>query len=163
MDARKEQVLALLQKNARLSYAQLAERLQLAEAEVKSFVEQAEQDHLIHGYYAVVHDSAFKRPHVRALIEVNVQPERDTGFDRIARCLAKFPEVTDVTLVSGGYDLLLTVVGETLQEVADFVASKLAPMEGVRSTRTMFVLRKYKESGFEFEKEEQYERLRVTP
>ncbi len=158
----KEQVLALLQQNARLTAAEIAERLQLDEDEVQTFIATCERNNTIHGYRALVAPDAMP-PRVRALIEVSVQPERDSGFDHIARNVSRFPEVVDVTLVSGTYDLMLTVVGETLHEVADFVATKLAPMDGIRHHSTHFVLKKYKEAGFVLEDDEEYERLNITP
>lgn len=163
MNTPAEQVLTVLRQNARLSAEQIAERLNLAPAEVESIIAEAEAAQTIRGYYALVKDKGFHHPRVRALIEVNIQPEREFGFDKIAKSISCFTEVTDVILVSGGYDLLLTVEGENLQEVADFVAGKLATLHGVRSTRTMFMLRKYKEAGFQLEENELYERLKVTP
>ena len=84
-----------------------------------------------------------------------------SGFDQVARRIAKFPEVTDLCLVSGSCDLLLTVKGKNLQEVAHFVAAKLATIDGVMSTSTAFMLRKYKESGRIMEDDEEYERLKI--
>lgn len=163
MEQRNEQILELLRKNARLSAEQIAERLDLDADTVREVIADAEAKQIIRGYYALIHDDGFQRQQVRALIEVHVQPEREVGFDRIAKSLSRFDEVSDVILVSGGYDLLLTVTGESLQDVADFVAGKLATIQGVQSTRTMFMLRKYKEAGFQLEGDEVYERLQVTP
>jgi DNA-binding Lrp family transcriptional regulator len=159
----RETVLALLRKNARLRPGQIAERLDLNADEVISIISDAETSNTIRGYYAIIKDSAFTRHRVRALIEVRVNPSREGGFDPLARKLSKFAEVTDVILVSGDYDLLLTVEGDDLQQVADFVASKLATLDGVRGTRTHFMLKKYKEAGFLYEEDEDHERLKVTP
>jgi DNA-binding Lrp family transcriptional regulator len=157
------QILGLLRQNARLTSAQIAERLELTAAQVEQVIERCEAASVIRGYYTLIDDEALGQQKVRALIEVCVQPERDGGFDPVARRLAKFPEVTDVILVSGSYDLQLLVEGQDLQEVAHFVASKLAPLEGVQSTRTHFLLKKYKEAGFQYEEDEDYERLKVSP
>lgn len=159
----RDRVLGLLQKNARLSHNEIAERLDIAVDEVKQIVKDSEANNIIYGYYTLINEDSLGRQPVRALIEVGVQPERDGGFDQVARLLSKFPEVTDVVLVSGSFDLQLVIVGETLQDVAGFVASKLAPMDGVRSTRTHFMLKKYKEAGFQVEEDEDYERLSVAP
>ena len=94
---------------------------------------------------------------------MSIEPERDTGFDRIAKNISKFSEVSDVMLVSGNFDLQLIVVGEDLNDIADFVSRKLSTLDGIRSTRTHFMLKKYKESGFQLEDDEEYERLKVTP
>ena len=98
---------------------------------------------------------------VKALIEVKVTPRREGGFDAVARRIAKYPEVTDVMLISGGYDLLLTVEGSSLAKVANFVSDKLATIDGVISTSTGFILKKYKESGRVMRNDEEYERLKI--
>ena len=101
---------------------------------------------------------------VKAIIEVKIKPERNGGFDRIAKRISKFSKVESLYLMSSGlFDLMIEVRGETLNDVAEFVSSKLAPMEGVVSTSTHFILKKYKESGKMFENEEEHERLKVTP
>ncbi len=84
---------------------------------------------------------------VRALIEVSITPQKDVGFDNIARRIYEFPEVRSCYLVSGGYDLLVVVEGHNIQTVADFVAAKLSSMPNVRQTATHFLLKKYKEEG----------------
>ena len=100
---------------------------------------------------------------VKAIIEVKVRPEREGGFDKIARRLSKFPQVSSLYLMSGGFDLMLEIKGSTLQEVAEFVSSKLAAMDGVLSTSTHFLLKKYKEAGKLMEEEEYSERLKIVP
>ena len=159
----REKVLEQLQKSARLTPEQLSERLAISTDEVVAIIEKCEQENIIRGYYTLINEDNYHLQKVRALIEVSVRPERDGGFDRIARSIAKFSEVTDVMLISGNCDLQLIVVGESLNEVAYFIANKLAPLDGVQSTRTHFMLKKYKEAGFQFDDDEDYERLKVTP
>ena len=84
---------------------------------------------------------------VRALIEVSITPQKDLGFDNIAERIYSYPQVKSCYLVSGGYDLLVIVEGESILTVADFVAAKLSSMANVRQTTTHFLLRKYKEEG----------------
>jgi DNA-binding Lrp family transcriptional regulator len=156
-------ILDLLKQDARLSYEQIALRLDLSVELVTEHIAWYESHNVIRGYSALIDEDNLPERSVRAVIEVSVEPERDTGFDRVARALARFSEVSDVILISGNYDLLLLVQGETLHQVADFVSSKLSPLKGVRSTRTHFLLKKYKESGISFHQEEEYERLKVTP
>lgn len=93
---------------------------------------------------------------VRALIEVSITPQKDAGFDSIAERIYSYPQVKSCYLVSGGYDLLVIVDGDSIQTVADFVAAKLSSMANVRQTATHFLLRKYKEEGevFKFPKSE---------
>ena len=129
---------------------------------VDAKLKELEDDKLILGYAAITSERANSKQ-VRAIIEVQVQPERDTGFDKIAERLAHFPEVTALYLVSGTYDLRLEVIGNSLQDVATFVATKLSSQDGVKSTSTSFLLKKYKEAGIEFTKEEKNEHLKITP
>jgi DNA-binding Lrp family transcriptional regulator len=159
----KRRIAALLHENARMADQEIADRLAIPQPEVTKLIAEMENDGTIMGYHALVDPEAFTGNPVRAIIEVEVQPERDGGFDRVARAVSRFAEVESVYLVSGRYDLRLEVVGDSLQEVAFFVASKLAPMEGIRATATHFLLKKYKEVGFLLEKDEGYERLKITP
>jgi len=155
-------IIELLKRNARTPDAEIALQLGVETADVTAAIADMEADGTLLGYTAVTREIA-PRNGVVALIEVQVQPERDSGFDRVAQELSRFPEVRSTHLVSGRYDLLLEVTGKTLQEVALFVASRLSCLEGVRSTSTLFMLKKYKENGIEVEKEEIDGRLKVTP
>ena len=156
----RERILALLKRDARISVEELAARLAVAPSKIEKAIEELESDGTIVGYAAIVGDDQEKS--TRAIIEVQIQPERDAGFDNIAERICKFDEVVSAYLVSGRYDLHLEVVGNSLQEVAHFVASKLSTQPGVTSCATLFLLKKYKESGIEFSKEEDYERLKIT-
>jgi len=155
-------LLSALQENARVSTTQLAERFGVEAAEIENAVRELEKSGAICGYTAILNEEMNPVRRVKALIEVKVTPKFSGGFDYVARKIAKFPEVSDVVLVSGSYDLLLTVQGETLQEVAAFVASKLATIDGVISTSTGFILKKYKESGRILNSDEDYERLKIS-
>ncbi|MBE6356486.1 MAG: Lrp/AsnC family transcriptional regulator [Lentisphaerae bacterium] len=158
----KEKIISLLRSNARLSAAEIAENINVPEADVVKAVREMEDSGVIRGYAAIVTDDApGSESRVKALIEVKVTPSREGGFDRVARRIAKFPEVTDLCLLSGGYDLQLTVEGNSLQQVANFVSGKLATIEGVISTTTAFQLKKYKESGMIMQSDEEYERLKI--
>ena len=158
----KNKLISLLRSNARLSASDLAIELNVTENEVISAISEMEKAGVIRGYTAIVTDQApGSESRVKALIEVKVTPNRDGGFDRVARRIAKFPEVTDLFLLSGNYDLLLTVEGNSLQQVASFVSDKLATIDGVISTATAFQLKKYKESGRIMQSDEEYERLKI--
>jgi len=156
-------ILKLLRDNARVSLKEISDRLDATEAEVAEIIKKLEDDKVIQGYHAIVDESIMNKHIVKALIQVSIRPEREGGFDRIAKRLSKFSEVTSLYLVSGGFDLQLVVVGETLNEVASFVSSKLATIDGVISTETHFLLKKYKESGQTLYEEDEYERLKVSP
>lgn len=158
----KREIIALLRRNARMSDKEIADRLGSAARTVAGLIRELERDGVIMGYSAIVNDPS-ANGEVRAIIEVEVRPERDTGFDNVAERLGKFPEVQSVYLVSGRYDIRLEVAGRSLQEIASFVAGKLAPQDGVKSTATYFLLKKYKEAGVQFSKDEKYERLKIVP
>ena len=156
-------ILRMLGENGRIAVHEIAERLGSTEKEVAAAIEKMEGEGIIIGYRAVYDESARPENAVKAIIEVKIRPEREGGFDRIARRLSKFPEVSSLYLVSGGFDLLLEIKGENLNAVAQFVSSKLATMDGVISTATHFLLKKYKESGKLMQDEEDHERLKITP
>ena len=157
-------ILALLGENARMSIAEMAARIGADADQVRAEIADLEKRGVIRGYKAILNEDVLaEEKKVRALIEVKVTPRRDGGFDQAARRIARYPEVKDLFLVSGSYDLLLTVEGESLQEVASFVSAKLSTIEGVLSTSTGFMLKKYKESGRIMQNDEEYERLKVCP
>jgi DNA-binding Lrp family transcriptional regulator len=156
-------LLKLLEEHALRAPDELAKMLDLPVAEVRRRVKQYEDDKVILGYKAVINDDKIDTNLVKAVIEVKVQPEREGGFDRIAKRLAGFGEVTSLFLMSGGYDLLIFVEGRSLREVAQFVAEKLATLQGVTSTATHFMLKTYKEQGVSMEAGEEIERLKVSP
>ena len=158
----KGKILELLVRNGRMSSSEVGDRLELSVNEVDALIKELERDNVILGYSAIVSENGLGDK-VRAIIEVEVQPERDTGFDTIAEKLGKFPEVRSMYLVSGRYDLRLEVLVNSLQEVASFVSGKLACQEGVKSTATYFMLKKYKESGIQFSQGEKNERLKIVP
>jgi DNA-binding Lrp family transcriptional regulator len=158
-----DELLSLLRKNARTSLEDLARELSLPAAEVAKRIDQLERDGVILGYQAIV--DAQKRPAgiVTAVVEVRITPERGGGFDRLANRIAKFAEVQSCYLMSGGYDLLVVVEGSNLQEIASFIAEKLATIKGVISTGTHFRLKAYKENGVSLMREEKATRLAITP
>ncbi len=156
-------LLKLLRDNAALEPAQLASLLTLPEAEVVAKIKTYEQDGVILGYRAVINEEKIGVDTVRAVIEVKITPERGGGFDRLAERIAKYAEVHSCYLMSGSYDLLVIVEGNTLREVASFVSQKLATIQGVLSTATHFMLKPYKEQGVLMVREKNEERLAVTP
>ena len=158
-----DQLLKVLQENASLKPAQLAAMLNLPEAEVVQKIKTYEQDKIILGYQTVLNEEKLGVELVRAVIEVKVTPEREGGFDRLARRIAKFSEVRSCYLMSGAYDLMVVVEGHNLRKVAAFVSEKLATLPGVLSTATHFILKPYKQQGILMGWEHQEERLAVTP
>ena len=160
LQERNEAILALLKRDARIPVQEIADRLMLQPQEISQAIEEMERQGTILGYTTLLGNEEERQ--TRAIIEVQIQPERDSGFDAIAQRICKVAEVVSASLVSGRYDLHLEVVGNSLQEVAHFVASKLSTQPGVKSCATLFLLKKYKEAGIEFQKEEGYERLQVS-
>jgi DNA-binding Lrp family transcriptional regulator len=156
-------ILKLIQKNAKLSTAELAEMLALDPTAVASQISQWEKDGTVLGYQAILDPEKCGTDDVTALIEVRIRPERGGGFDHLAERIAKFDQVTSCYLMSGGYDLCVVVTGETLREVARFVAERLSTIEGVLSTATRFQLKVYKQNGLLATQETGNERLPVTP
>ena len=159
----KAKILDLLAEDARMSLAEIARRIGATPDEVKEAILSLEDEGVIRGYKVILNESDLGISKVRALIEVKVTPRRDGGFDQVAQRIARYPEVTDLYLISGGFDLLLMVEGDSLQDVASFVSAKLSTIEGVISTSTGFMLKKYKESGRVMQNDEEYERLKVCP
>ncbi|MDF1862562.1 MAG: Lrp/AsnC family transcriptional regulator [Verrucomicrobiales bacterium] len=156
-------LLELLQKEGRLSTAQMAERLGKSDAEVEAMMSELSGKGAILGFHAVIDPEQLDQSSVSALIEVKLTPERDGGFDRLAKRIAKFDQVSSCYLMSGGYDLAVIVEGDDLREVARFVSEKLSTLSGVLSTATHFQLKVYKQSGFLASESHEDERLPVTP
>ena len=156
-------LLQLLERDARHSPGTLGKMLGLTEEEVKRKIAAFEAGQVILGYKAVINHDRLNAERVKAVIEVRITPEREGGFDRTAERISKFEEVTSCFLMSGGYDLLIFVEGKTLQQVASFVASKLATLDRVQSTATHFMLKTYKEENFLMAGASAEERMTVTP
>ena len=131
--------------------------------QVKSIVEEAERDRTILRYKTIVNWRKVERDRVWALIEVRVTPQRDVGFDTVARRIARYPEVRTVYLLSGTYDLAVLVTGRTMQQVASFVSQKLAALQSVHGTVSHFLLKRYKEDGEILEDESKSHRLPMSP
>lgn len=153
-----EELLSLLEQDARLTPAQLAVMLNREEAEVKQAMNELETNGTILGYKAIVDWEKTDRESVSAMIDVKLTPQRDRGFDRVAEKIYNYPEVKAVYLMSGAYDLSVVIEGKNMKEVAFFVSQKLAPIEAVISTATHFVLHKYKDTGVLYEAPELDER-----
>ena len=147
----KQEILKLLEKNARLSTSDIAKMLGQSGEEVIRVIGELEADKIICGYNAIINWDKVNDEKVDALIELKVTPQRGTGFDRIANRIAKFDEVDSVYLLSGGYDFMVEIKGRSMKEVSQFVFDKLATLETVQSTATHFVLKKYKDHGISFE------------
>ena len=150
-------LLNLLADDPRASISDLADILGESEADVKKEKEELEKNKIICGYHTVINWDKTSVEHVDAYIGVAAKPERGTGYDKIAERIARFPEVASLYLMSGTSEFLVSLNARTMREVADFVGQKLAPIEGVASTVTMFVLKKYKVNGVTMDMKEEVE------
>lgn len=158
-----DELLKLLKRNALETPEDLAKMLGLPVAAVKAKIAEYEKSGVIRGYQAVVNQDQLDINLVTAVIEVKVTPEREGGFNHIAERISKFEEVQSLYLMSGTFDLLIFISGQSLKDVAFFVSDKLATIPGVISTSTHFMLKTYKDHGVLMETEDEYERLKVSP
>lgn len=156
-------LIKLLNQNARFSNEQLAAMLGTTPADVAAQIEKLEQNGVIKGYSVILDESLADKDMVMAIIELKVTPQRDCGFDEIAKTIMMYDEVDSISLMSGSYDLSVTVKGKNLQDIALFVAQRLSTIEGVLSTTTHFILKTYKEKGIFIEDEGKDERGFVAP
>lgn len=159
----REQILSIIEKNSRVDIGELAVILGAVEIDVANELKKMEEEGIICGYHTLIDWEKTSIEKVTALIEVRVTPQRGQGFDSIAERIYKYPEVNSVYLISGGYDLLVTLEGKTLKEVSNFVSDKLSTQESVLSTATHFILKKYKDHGTIIAKKYEDERMKVTP
>ena len=159
-----DEILQILEKDARITPEEIAKMTNMSVKEVKKKIKKFEKDGVIVGYKTVLNKELIRihTQGVRALIEVNVMPQKNLGFDHIAERIYQFPEVTRCSLVSGTYDLLLIVEGQDMHTISNFVAEKLSPMENVTRTVTHFLLKKYKEDGVILKHREENKRIAIS-
>ena len=159
----REQILAIIEKNSRIDIKELAVILGAEEIDVANELKAMEEEGIICGYHPMIDWEKTSIEKVTALIEVRITPQRGKGYDNIAERIYKYPDVNSVYLISGGYDLLVTVDGKTLKSVSSFVNEKLATIEGVLSTATHFILKKYKDHGTILTRKCEDQREMITP
>ena len=159
----RERILAVIEKNSRISVKELADLLGENEAAVAAEIAEMENEHIICGYHTLINWDNTDEEKVIALIEVKVTPQREMGFDKIAERIYQYSEVTSVYLMSGAFDFTVIIEGKTMREVAQFVSEKLSPMDSVLSTATHFVLMQYKDHGPVMCGKAEDERMMITP
>lgn len=157
------ELLQLLQQDCRLPLEKIAVMLGKTPETVGAMIDDMEKRGIILRYSPVINWDKTDRERVEAMIEVRVTPQRDEGFDAIAKRIYRFDEVKTVYLMSGAYDLLLLVEAHTLKELGYFVSTKLSVLDNVTGTATHFVLKRYKSDGVIFEGDPQDKRLAVNP
>jgi len=159
----RNEILDILHDNAKVSAKEIASMTGESEAAVAAEIKKLEDEKIILKYKTLINYEKMNGEYAEGLIEVKVEPQRDMGYDRIAERIYRFDEVKAVYLMSGAYDLSVHVEASTMKQISEFVFEKLAVMDGVRSTATYFIMRKYKEHGVIFVDEEKDERLVISP
>ncbi|MGF7185982.1 DNA-binding Lrp family transcriptional regulator [Desulfitispora alkaliphila] len=163
MEQLKVKILEIIERNCKITSKDISMMLGINTDEVDRLIGEMEQENIILCYPTLINWEKAGGENVTALIDVKVQPQRGVGFDTVAERIYRFPEVKSVYLMSGGYDLSLTIEGTSMKKVALFVAEKLATLEFVQSTTTHFVLKKYKDNGIIYEDNVSDKRLVVSP
>lgn len=159
----REELLSIIEKNSRIDLKELAIRLGKEEIDIVNELQELEDKRIICGYHTLINWEKTSIEKVTALIEVKVTPQRGKGFDRIASRIYNYPEVRDVYLISGGFDLLVTLEEKSLKDIAMFVSEKLSTLESIISTSTHFILKKYKDHGTVIDEHVRDEREVITP
>lgn len=159
----REELLSLIEKNSRIDIKELAVLIGSTETEVLNELEKLENEGIICGYHTLIDWEKTSIEKVNALIEVRVTLQRGQGFDKIAERIYNYPEVKSVYLISGGYDLLVTLEEKSLKEISGFVSDKLSTLDSVLSTATHFILKRYKDHGTILGKKQEDEREIITP
>ncbi len=156
-------VLDLLLENARHTTADIARQTGLPEEEVHDVIADLEADGIVRGYQAVVDWTTLDDGHVRAMVELNVELDRETSYQDIARRIVPYPQVDSLRLVSGEYDFVADLEGDSMHGLSDFVSEEIAPIPEITQTVTHFIMDTYKERGIEFETDDGDDRLAVSP
>ena len=152
----REKILTFIEKNSRIDLKELAIVLGVDETTVMNELEKMEEEHIICGYHTLIDWDKAGIEKVTALIEVRVTPQRGMGFDKVAERI-----YNSVYLISGGFDFMVTIEGKTLREVSQFVSDKLSPLDSVLSTKTNFILKKYKDHGTVMAEQPKDERIEM--
>lgn len=158
----RRELLKIIEKNSRIDINDLAKMLGVSEIDVANELASLEKENIICGYLTLIDWDKTSTEKVTGLIEVRVTPQRERGFDKIAERIYNYPEVQSVYLISGAYDLLVTLEEDTLKGIASFVSDKLSTIDEVISTATHFILKKYKDHGIIFDSKSEEKREALT-
>ena len=159
----REKILTFIEKNSRIDLKELALVVGVDEVTFMNELEKMEEEHIICGYHTIIDWDKVGIEKVTAMIEVRVTPQRGMGFDKVAERIYNYPEVNSVYLISGGFDFMVTIEGKTLREVSQFVSEKLSTLDSVLSTKTNFILKKYKDHGTVIAEQTKDERIQMIP
>ena len=159
----RKQILKHIEKKSKIDLGELAVMLGTDEVTVANEIAEMEKEKIICGYHTLIDWDKVGVDKVMAMIEVRVTPQRGIGFDKVAERIYNYPEVNSVYLISGGFDFMVTIEGKSLREVAQFVSEKLSTLDTVLSTKTNFILKKYKDHGTILAEKAKDERIQMTP
>jgi len=159
----KRELLSLLSTDARESTEDIARQLGVDAERVEELFDELEADDTVRGYQAVVDWDNTDDQHVAAFVELNVELDRETGYEEIAERIARFSEVESLRLVSGDYDFAIEVTGDSMQDVSKFISDQIAPIPEITQTVTHFIMETYKEAGIDFGDRDGDDRLSVSP
>lgn len=159
----REKILTFIEKNSRIDLKELAIVLGVDENVVVNELQAMEEEHIICGYHTLIDWDKVGVENVMAMIEVRVTPQRGLGFDKVAERIYNYPEVNAVYLISGGFDFMVIIEGKTLREVSQFVSEKLSTLDTILSTKTNFILKKYKDHGTVLAERPKDERIQMIP
>jgi len=162
MDTKRELV-DLLLEDAREDTETMARQLGRSQAEIEELLDELEVEGTVRGYRAVVDWDNTDDQHVAAFVELNVELDRETGYEEIAERIARFSEVESLRLVSGDYDFAIEVTGDSMQDVSKFISDQIAPIPEITQTVTHFIMETYKEAGIDFGDRDGDDRLSVSP
>ena len=158
----KKRLLTAIENHSRISTEDLAAICCTSVSEIEKTLEALEAEKVICGYHTLINWDKIGEEKADALIEVKVTPQKGVGFDQMAETIYKFPEVTNMYLISGNCDFVLFVQGRSMREIAMFVSEQLSTIDGVLSTTTQFILKKYKQDGFTVEGSSKDKRLEMV-
>ena len=159
----RREILKHLEKNSKANLGELAVLLGTDEITIANEIADMEIEGIICGYHTLIDWDKVGIEKVSALIEVRVTPQRGMGFDKVAERIYNYPEVNSVYLISGGFDFMVTLEGKSLREVSQFVSEKLSTLDAILSTKTNFILKKYKDHGTIIAEQKKDERIQMTP
>ena len=160
-EALRMEILKYIEKHSRVELGELAVLVGVEETDVANEIADMEKEKIICGYHTLINWDKAGVEKVTALIEVRVTPQRGMGFDKVAERIYNYPEVNSVYLISGGFDLMVTLEGKTLREISQFVSDKLSALDQVLSTKTNFILKKYKDHGTVMAEQAKDERIEM--
>lgn len=163
MNGQQKKILDLLSVDCRVPLEKMAVMMDMDIRELGGMIDEMERERIILCYRPVINWDQTERQLVEAMIQVNVTPQREFGFDAVAKRITSFEEVRSLYLMSGTYDLLVQVEAPTLKQLAQFISERLSPLETVTGTSTSFVLKRYKQDGVSFDAPDQDRRLAVSP